>query len=356
MTTMMRKITSAAIAAVMVMTMTTWTAFADDVTADVTEDLTCAEPVSPETEAAGDVSDVQADPEDPAEEDPVAEDPGSEDPGTEDPAEEEPVSDAPVIKVKVKGPALKVSWEKIKGVKYYEVYRSYSKKSKGKRLKKVKGELYFKDKKVASGKKAYYRVRARKKDGSYTDYSKRVSGIIYRVYIEAGHGINRVGVWDPGCTWGKYQEAKLMLPICRQMAKSLRARGVYVYTDADNGNNRNLKWLMDNLKGLRVSVLVNVHCDQKYAPKGTLPLYRYKEQKKLAKCLNKAVHSKVKISDRGLCKRKDLRSLNETKDYCVACIFETGNIKKDNKVLRKKYKAYGKGLAKGVCSYLGIEW
>ena len=39
-----------------------------------------------------------------------------------------------------------------------------------------------------------------------------------------------------------------------------------------------------------------------------------------------------------------------------ACLYETGNIKKDNKVLRKKYDAYGKGLAMGVCSYLGIAW
>ena len=49
-------------------------------------------------------------------------------------------------------------------------------------------------------------------------------------------------------------------------------------------------------------------------------------------------------------------TLNKTKKYCTTCLFETGNIKKDNKILRKQYDAYGEGLAMGVCSYLGVEW
>jgi N-acetylmuramoyl-L-alanine amidase len=304
--TMTRKLTAAMIAAIMAMTMTTCVAFAEDAPDDMTGSKTTCE--------------------------------------------------APVIKVKEKGPALKVSWEEVKGAQSYEVYRSYSSEKRGKLLKMVTDKHSYKDKKVASGKTAYYRVRVRMKNGSASDYSKPVSGRIFRVYIETGHGTNINGVWDPGCTWGKYQEAKLMIPICKSMAKQLRKRGVYVYTDAEDGNNRNIRWVLNNLRSRRVSVLVNVHCDDQDNPKGTLPLYRYKEQKKLAKCLNDAVHKKVEIEDRGLEKRKDLMTLNETKDYCVACLFETGNIKKDNKILRKKYKAYGKGLAMGVCDYLGVEW
>ena len=147
-----------------------------------------------------------------------------------------------------------------------------------------------------------------------------------------------------------------MIPICQSMTKYLRSKGVYVYTDAFKGNNRNLFWLVKHIKNYDVSVLVNVHCDYIKAPRGTLPLYRYKEQKKLAKCLNAGVHKTVKIKDRGLKKRKDLMTLNRTKKYCTTCLFETGNIKKDNKILRKKSDAYGKGLAMGVCSYLGVKW
>ena len=262
----------------------------------------------------------------------------------------------PMARVAKKGPALCVSWNAVPNADYYEVYTSYSAADIGSFLKNISGSLSYTDNGVASGKTAYYKVRAHMTDGNFSEYSAAVSGIIYRVYIEVGHGIDSKGRWDPGCKWKKYQEAKLMLPICKSMAKYLRAHGVYVYTDADNGNNRNLNWLLDNLKGYNVSVLVNVHCDYKRAKRGTLPLYRYGEQKKLANCLNAGVHKTVKIKNRGLKKRNNLASLNKTASYCTACLYETGNIKKDNKVLRKKYDAYGKGLAMGVCSYLGIAW
>lgn len=265
-------------------------------------------------------------------------------------------STVPKVKVTRKGPGLRISWNKIEGANYYEVYRSYKRGSKGKLLKKVKGKTAFTDKSVKSGKRAYYKVRAHKKKGGFYGCSKAASNVIYRVYIEAGHGIDKRGRWDPGCTWNKYQEAKLMIPICKSMAKHLRAKGVYVYTDAFKGNNRNLFWMVKHIKNYDVSVLVNVHCDYKKAPRGTLPLYRYEEQKKLAKCLNEGVHKTVKIKDRGLKKRKDLMTLNRTKKYCTTCLFETGNIKKDNKILRKQSDAYGEGLAMGVCSYLGVEW
>lgn len=262
----------------------------------------------------------------------------------------------PTVKVKPKGAGLSVSWTKIEGADYYEVYRSYKSGTTGKLIKKVKGTTAYRDNSTKSGKRAYYKVRAHKSKGGFYGYSKAVSGVIYRVYIEAGHGIDSKGKWDSGCTWKKYQEAKLMIPICQSMTKYLRSKNIYVYTDAFSGNNRNLFWLVKHIKNYDVSVLVNIHCDYKKAPRGTLPLYRYSEQKKLAKCLNAGVHKTVKIKDRGLKKRKNLLTLNKTKKHCTSCLFETGNIKKDNKILRKQYDAYGKGLAMGVCSYLGVKW
>ena len=273
----------------------------------------------------------------------------------EEPKPEKPKPKAPKAKVSVKGKGLIVKRKKQEGIKSYKVYRSYKKSSGYKLLKKgIKGSSY-KDEKVKSGKKAYYKVRACLKGGG-TKTSKPASGVIYRVYIETGHGINRKGKWDPGCKWNGWQEAKLMIPICKSATKYLRERGVFVYTDAFSGNNLNLKKTIIKVKKLDVSVFLNVHCDYQRAPKGTLPLYRYGDQKELAKCLNKGVHKYVKIRDRGLKKRKDLRSLNEVRGSCVSCLYETGNIKKDNKLLRKKSDAFGKGLAKGVCDYLGVEW
>ena len=261
----------------------------------------------------------------------------------------------PAVKVRVKGKGLIVKWKKQKGIKSYKVYRKYKKSGHWKLMKKgIKGSSY-KDLNVKSGKRAYYLVRACKKGGGHID-SKPRSGVIYRVFIETGHGINRLGKWDPGCRWGGYQEAKLMIPICQAATKQLRKRHVYVYTDAFSGNNINLKKVMKKVKTLDVSVLLNVHCDYQYAPRGTMPLYRYSDQRELARYLNKGVHKYVKIRDRGLRRRTDLKSLNEARGYCVSCLYETGNIKKDNKILRKKAGAIGKGLAKGVCDYLGVEW
>lgn len=266
------------------------------------------------------------------------------------------IHQVPQIDVAVNGEGLSVKWGALSGADSYDVYRSYNSSSGFTLLKKgVTGLSYF-DKDVLSGRRAYYKVQALENNGSYSDFSEPASGIIYRVYIETGHGTGIDGRWDPGCKWKKYQEAKLMIPISRSAANYLRAKGVYVYTDAYSGNNKNLKAALDHVKTHNVSVLLNVHCDYKRAPRGTMPLYRYNDQKNLARCLNNGVHKYVKIKNRGLKKRTNLDTLNKTPGYCVSCLFETGNIKKDNKILRKKYDAYGKGLAKGICDYLGIRW
>ena len=264
--------------------------------------------------------------------------------------------DMPQISVAVKGDGLAVRWKPVDGADSYAVYRSYRKTTGWRLLKNgVTGRAY-RDRTVGSGKKAYYKVRALKADGSRSRLSKPASGIIYRVYVETGHGTRASGAWSPGCAWGGYQEAKLMIPICKSVTKYLRAKGVYVYTDAYDGNNRNLDYSIPFVKKHDVSVFLNVHCDYQYAPGGTLPLYRYNDQRQLAVCLNKGVHKYVKIRDRGLSKRTDLETLNNTPGYCVACLFEVGSIKNDNRLLLTKYNALGKGLARGICDYLGIDW
>ena len=263
----------------------------------------------------------------------------------------------PEVKAKVRGAGIEVSWEPIDGAKRYRVYRAYSvsAKTSAYTLLEKTTSTSFVDQKVKSGKKAYYYVRAY--DGSrYTKYSEAAVGRIIRVYVETGHGIDSRGKWDPGCRWGKYQEAKLMIPIAKATTKYLRANGIYVYTDAYSGNNRNLIKTIKFIRKHSVSVFLNIHCDYKNASSGTIALYRTKEQKKLATALNKGVHSEVKIRDKGLKKRMDLKSLNPKYVKVSSCLYETGCISKNNKTLREEADAYGKGFAKGICNYLGVEF
>ena len=284
------------------------------------------------------------------------------DPTGEDPTEptepEEPVFTEiqPVITAQVSGAGIKIQWGAIEGTTKYLVYRTYTKGTNPKTLSNIAKvtTTSYKDTKVKSGKTAYYFVRAY--NGSeYTKYAEETPCKIIRVLIETGHGIDSRGKWDPGCCWKGQQEAKLMLPIAKSMVNYLRANGIYVYTDAFSKNNFNL------IKAVKItntkysfSAAVHIHCDYKKAPRGTMPLYKTAAQKKLAKALNKGVHSEVNIKNRGLKKRSGLYALRKSK--VPAVIFETGCISKDNKILKKKYDAYGKGLAKGLCSYLGVEF
>ena len=287
------------------------------------------------------------DPTDPTGDDPI------------DPTEpEEPVFTdiQPVITAQVSGAGIKIQWDEIEGATKYLVYRTYTKGTDPKTLTNIAKvtTTSYKDTKVKSGKKAYYFVRAY--NGSeYTKYAEETPCKIIRVLIETGHGIDSKRRWDPGCCWRGQQEAKLMLPIAKSMVNYLRANGIYVYTDAFNKNNYNLlKAVKLANKTYDVSAAVHIHCDYKKAPRGTMPLYKTAEQKKLAKALNKGVHSEVNIKNRGLKRRPGLYALRKSKKPTV--IFETGCISKDNKILKKKYDAYGKGLAKGLCSYLGVEF
>jgi N-acetylmuramoyl-L-alanine amidase len=182
----------------------------------------------------------------------------------------------------------------------------------------------------------------------------------YKVFIETGHGIDENGKWDPGCSWSDgtetYEEARIMIPVAAAMTKYLRQSGVEVYTDAETDNGQNLMATLDFLETHKVDAFVNLHCDWENSGSGTMPLYRTEEQKQLAVCLNEGVHSVIDIPDRGLAYREDLDTLNSDKPGCPACLFETGSIDDDFEILTEHYDEYGKGLAKGMCSFLGVDF
>ena len=181
----------------------------------------------------------------------------------------------------------------------------------------------------------------------------------FAVYIETGHGTEDNGNWDPGANWSdgstSYEEATMMIPIAQAMASYLRQSGVTVYTDADRDNDMNLTYTLDFLDAHpEIDAFVNIHCDWEEADSGTMPLYRTDEQKVLAEALNKGVHEYVDIPDRGVTYRDDLDTLTSEQVHCPAVLFETGSISADNKTLTTQCDDYGKGLAAGMCRYLGI--
>ena len=165
---------------------------------------------------------------------------------------------------------------------------------------------------------------------------------------------------DTACTWSdgttEYVEADVMLPIAKSMVKYLRDSGVTVITDADSGNDSNLFAALDYMETHQVDAFVNLHCDYEGADSGTMPLYRTDEQKALGLALSKGVHEYIDIPDRGPQYREDLDTLNSEKPKCPAVLFETGCISSDNKILTTQYDEYGKGLAKGMCDFLGIRF
>lgn len=253
----------------------------------------------------------------------------------------------------------KITWNAVDEADGYEIYSRLSTNASYKKLATVTSNKYTDDK-LLPRTKWYYKVRAYKtnSDGSHT-YSaySHVDNVVtegHLVFISCGHGVDDKGRWDSGCCYGGYQEAKLMLPITKAMVKYMRSYGVSVITDADNNNDMNVNLCIRRANKYPVETYLDIHCDWYGAKSGTQPLYRSAADLKLAKCLNKSVISKMHLRTNGITYRTDLKGLNLTKAP-AACLFETGSIKYERKVFTKKYDAYGKALALGLCDYLGVD-
>ena len=171
--------------------------------------------------------------------------------------------------------------------------------------------------------------------------------------LMVGHGKMLNGAWDPGCAYGKYTEADLMLKITKVAVKWLRKSGVKVLTDATKNNNRNMTSTVAWANKNKCKYYMSVHCDYKLASKGVAPLYVSSTGKKMATSIGKFVAKKTGMKWKGAFKRKDLYELNATN--MPAVIFETGAIKADLKYL-KDYKTYGKALAKAICRFIGVKF
>lgn len=182
----------------------------------------------------------------------------------------------------------------------------------------------------------------------------------YKVGIYCGHGKSSDGRWDPGCvykTGGKtYTEAELMLPITDSFVDYVRKCGIVVYTDVTGGNMKNMNKCIEIANKYDLDYYISIHCDYSGAPSGTYPYY-YKgssKGKKLATALNNAVKKDMGLKTRKIAASTTLGEVASTN--MPACIFETGSIKADLKILRDKPEEYGKALAKGLCDFLQIKF
>ena len=176
----------------------------------------------------------------------------------------------------------------------------------------------------------------------------------YIVALFVGHGKSTDGSWDPGCTYNGYTEAALMLPITQHAVRHLEYNKITVLTDAFDANNLNMIKQIKLANSKKANLFMSLHCDYSKAPTGTLPLYLSESGKKLANTVNARVMSCVGLKTRGVIRRTNLGELNNTD--MTACIFETGSIKADLKLLRDKPDLYGKAIAWGICDYLGVEF
>lgn len=183
---------------------------------------------------------------------------------------------------------------------------------------------------------------------------KKVKQMSKTISVQCGHGVSIDGSWDSGCVYKGHTEAGLMLKITRAAVMYLRAAGIKVISDADHGNNKNMIEDVRWANRVGCDLYVSIHCDYSGAPKGVMPLFVSGSGKKLGKCLEKSIKADMKMKSRGVQKRTDLWELNGTD--MTACILETGSIKGDLATLRDYPDKYGKAIAKGICSYLGVTF
>lgn len=173
-----------------------------------------------------------------------------------------------------------------------------------------------------------------------------------------GHGKSTDGTWDPGCTYKDWTEADRALLITQAFVTAMRTSGATVYTDAFDGNNKNMIKQVQMSNSKKVDVHISFHLDWSKAPSGTLGIHYpgSKEGGKLAKALCTAVEREIGLKTRGTDARSDLYETRETK--MTAVVMECGGIKADIKYFdtEKECIAFGKALAMGACEYAGIKY
>lgn len=175
----------------------------------------------------------------------------------------------------------------------------------------------------------------------------------HKIMINCGHGTQSNGSWDSGCVNGTMTEAKLMMPITQSAVKYCRMSGITVLSDSDSGNNKNIITGVAWANKQKVELFISIHCDYVKAPYGVYPLYypTSTKGKKLATALNTYCRDGMKMKSRGIKARSDLYELSET--TMPAVVLETSNIKDP---MLKKPDAFGKCIAKAICSYLGVKF
>ena len=170
--------------------------------------------------------------------------------------------------------------------------------------------------------------------------------------LMAGHGTQTNSVFDPGCVYGGYTEAGMMLEATKVAVVWLRKSGIKVITDADTNNDKNIIKCVEWANREGAKLYMSIHCDYKDSKiRGTAPLYVSATGKAMAVTVGKVVAKEMGLPWEGAFKRTNLYELNATN--MPAVILETARITEYKKL--SDSKKLGKAIAQGICDYLGVK-
>ena len=170
--------------------------------------------------------------------------------------------------------------------------------------------------------------------------------------LMAGHGTQTNSVFDPGCVYGGYIEAGMMLEATKVAVNWLRKSGIKVITDADTNNDKNIIKCVEWANREGAKLYMSIHCDYKDSKiRGTAPLYVSSAGKAMAVTVGKVVAKEMGLPWEGAFKRTNLYELNATD--MPAVILETARITEYKKL--SDSKKLGKAIAQGICDYLGVK-
>lgn len=176
------------------------------------------------------------------------------------------------------------------------------------------------------------------------------------VVLDPGHGMGnrRQGVYDPGCVFGQYQEAEMVLDQAKSVERKLSSLGYEVYlTRVNQTQNVPLGKRLELAKAVNADALVSLHINSFTNPeaKGFETFYEAENGIDLAKSIQNMLHYKVhKWSPTRGVKQRSLAVLDES---IPSVLVEPGFLSnaRDRNMLVKYPEIYADAITRGIDNY-----
>jgi hypothetical protein len=170
------------------------------------------------------------------------------------------------------------------------------------------------------------------------------------VYLAVGHGVNDLGVYDPGAIGADgRQEHFEAFQVCTHALAGMRRSGLRVVSETAQGasHDPNFRGSTRRANQLNPRVAIEVHFDWKRGVDGFSGLYAASDGRALAKHIGKAFKSRH-LPRKGDVLRTDLHFLTAT--TMTALIPE---IRRVHNYPKSENEAQGEAIAEGTCAFLG---